>query len=41
MKSKIYKALSVSNDIKAISKGRVLNRIWNKSILKLVRKVMK
>ena len=37
----IYKGLSKYNDIKAISKGRVVERVWNKTLLKLVRKFMK
>ena len=41
MKNKVYKVLAISNDIKAIRKGRILNRIWNRGLLKLVRKFMK
>jgi len=41
MKSKIYKALSLSNDITSIFNGRLLQRLWNKTLLKLVRGFMK
>jgi len=41
MKNKIYKSLSITNDIKAIYKGRILNRLWNKQILKIARKFFK
>lgn len=37
----IYKYLSKCNDLKAIRKGRILQRIWNKFMLKFVRRFMK
>lgn len=39
--NKIYKAMSVFNDVKAFSKGRIIERLFNKMILKLARKFMK
>ncbi len=41
MKKKVYKALSLSNDLKAIKRGRAHKRLWNKGILKLARNFMK
>lgn len=37
----MYKLLSAINDIKAIYKGRYLQRVWNKAVLKLVRGLLK
>jgi len=33
---KMYKYLSKFNDIKAISKGRIFQRLWNKKIMSWV-----
>ena len=40
-KSKIYKALKVSNDINAVRKGRILQRLFNRLIGKTTRRFMK
>lgn len=37
----MYKWLSKYNDVKAVSKGRILQRIWNKGILKIARRLFK
>ena len=39
--NKLYKNLSLFNDAKAVCKGRILQRMWNKWILKFTRKLMK
>jgi hypothetical protein len=41
MKRQTYKMLSLSNDLKAVRKGRIGQRMWNKWLLKLVRMFMK
>ena len=41
MKKDIYKALSISNDIKAVSKGRIFQRLWNKGVMKIMRRLFK
>jgi hypothetical protein len=41
MKRKLYKMLSLSNDVKAVRKGRVGQRMWNKWLLKITRSFMK
>lgn len=41
MKNKAYKGLKYSNDIKALRKGRVLQRLWNRLIGKYARKFMR
>lgn len=38
---KIYKNLSRYNDLKAVSKGRIFQRLWNKTLLKFVRRFFK
>lgn len=37
----IYRLLSMFNDMKAVKKGRIGQRAWNKIILKLSRRLMK
>lgn len=41
MKKQIYHAMSIANDIKAVRKGRILQRIWNKFVGRNARKLMK
>jgi len=41
MKKDIYKLLAISNDLKAIRKNRIVQRIWNRMILRFTRRLMK
>lgn len=41
MKTTIYKGLAITNDLKAIRKNRIGQRIWNRVLLKFARKLMK
>jgi|GEM_PF-4270285 len=41
MQNKLYKGLSISNDLRALYKGRILQRLWNKKLLKIARKFLK
>lgn len=37
----MYQSLSVFNDFRALFKGRILQRIWNKIVLKFAMKFIK
>ncbi|MDY0237113.1 MAG: hypothetical protein RBR71_13890 [Gudongella sp.] len=41
MKKYIYKGLALTNDIKALKRGRIVPRIWNRLLLKITRMFMK
>ena len=40
-KSKIYKGLKISNDINAVCKGRILQRLFNRLLGKTTRRFMR
>lgn len=41
LKSFIYAVLRVSNDVRAVQRGRIAPRLWNRAVGKIAGRVMK
>ena len=41
LKNSLYAALRFSNDVRAVRKGRILERLWNRLVGRTARRFMK